>query len=84
MLIKEFYSNMHGIDNSIPPFFTHIRGTRILVTLQLVADVFRVPRIKFPNYPSYERLWTMSKDELVRISVLKSYCMMLCMTLCMT
>ena len=28
-------------------------------------DVLRVPRIEFPNYPSYERLRTISKDELM-------------------
>ena len=27
--------------------------------------MFRVPRIEFPNYPSYERLRTISKDELM-------------------
>ena len=32
VLIQEFYSNMHGIDRSVPLFFTHVRGTRILVT----------------------------------------------------
>ena len=46
-------------------FFTHIRGTRISITPQLVANVFRVPRIEFPNYPSCECLQTMSKDELM-------------------
>ena len=56
MLIQEFYSIMHGIDRSVPLFFTRIRGMRIPVTLQLVADVLRVPRIGFPNSPSYERL----------------------------
>ena len=39
MLIQEFYSNMHKIDRSIPLFFTRVRGTRIPVTPQLVADV---------------------------------------------
>ena len=39
VLIQEFYSNMHGIDHSVPLFFTCIRGTRIPVTPQLVADV---------------------------------------------
>ena len=63
MLIQEFYSNMHGIDRSIPLFFTRIRGTCIPVTPQLVADVLRVPKIEFPNYPSCERLQTVSKDE---------------------
>ena len=55
---------MHGIDRSVPLFFTCVRGMRILVTPQLVADVLRVPRVKFPDYPSCERLWTVSKDEL--------------------
>ena len=56
---------MHGIDRSVPLFFTRIRGTRILVISQLVADVFRVPRIEFPDYPSCERLQIVSKDELM-------------------
>ena len=56
---------MHGIDRSVPLFFTRIRGTRILVISQLVADVFQVPRIEFPDYPSCECLQTVSKDELM-------------------
>ena len=28
-------------------------------------DVLRVPRIEFPDYPSYERLRTVSRDELM-------------------
>ena len=65
MLIQEFYSNMHGIDRSVPLFFTCIRGTRIQITPQLVADVLWVPRIEFPDYPSCEHLRTVSKDELM-------------------
>ena len=65
MLIQEFYSNMHGIDHSVPQFVTHVRGISFPVTPQLVADVLRVPRIEFPDYPSYERLRTVSKDELM-------------------
>ena len=56
---------MHGIDRSVSLFFTRIRGTRISITLQLVADVLRVPRIGFPDYPSCERLRIVSKDELM-------------------
>ena len=37
----------------------------IPVTPQLVADVLRVPRIEFPDYPSCERLQTVSKNELM-------------------
>ena len=64
MLIQEFYSNLHRIDRSVPLFFTRIRGTRIPVTSQLVTDVLHIPRIEFPDYPSYERLRTVSRDEL--------------------
>ena len=65
---------MHKIDRSIPLFFTCIRGTHIPITLQLVADVFRVLGIEFPDYPSCERLMTNKRDELMsafceRISV---------------
>ena len=65
VLIQEFYSNMHGIDRSVPLFFTRVRDTCIPVTPQPVADVLRVPRIEFPNYPSYERLRTVSRYELM-------------------
>ena len=56
---------MHRIDHSVPLFFTRVRGTRIPITPQLVADVLRVPRIEFPDYPGCERLRTMSRDELM-------------------
>ena len=56
---------MHGIDRFVPLFFTRVRGTRIPVTPQLVADVLRVLRIEFPDYPSCERLMTVSRDELM-------------------
>ena len=56
---------MHGIDRSVPLFFTCVRGTRIPITPQLVTDVRRVSRIEFPNYPSCERLRIVSRDELM-------------------
>ena len=56
---------MHKIDRSVPFFFTRVQGTRIPVTPQLVADVLRILRIEFPDYPSCERLRTVSKDELM-------------------
>ena len=65
VLIQEFYSNMYRIDRSVPLFFTCIRGTRIPVTPQLVANVLQVPRIEFPDYPSCEHLQAVSKDELM-------------------
>ena len=65
MLIQEFYSNMYGIDRSIPHFITRVEGISIPVTPQLVVDVLRVPRIEFPDYSSCEHLRTVSKDELM-------------------
>ena len=56
---------MHGIDCSVPHFVTHVRGISIPVTPQLVADMLRVPRIEFPDYPSCERLRTVSEDKLM-------------------
>ena len=47
---------MHEIDCLVPLFFIRVRGTRIPVTPQLVADVLRVPRVEFPSYPSCECL----------------------------
>ena len=32
LLIQEFYSNMHGIDRSVPLFFSHVRGTRAFLS----------------------------------------------------
>ena len=56
---------MHRIDRSVPLFFTRVRGTHILATPQLVADVLRVLRIEFPDYLSCERQRTVSRDELM-------------------
>ena len=56
---------MNGIDRSVPLFFTRVRGTHIPVTLQLVADVLRIPRIEFPDYLTYEHLRIVSRDELM-------------------
>ena len=56
---------MSGIDCLVPLFFTRVRGLPIPVTRQLVADMIRVPRIEFLDYPSCERLRTVSRDELM-------------------
>ena len=56
---------MHGIDRPVPLFFTRVRGMCIPVISQLVADVLWVPRIEFLDYPSYKRLRTVSRDELM-------------------
>ena len=65
VLIHEFYSNMHGFGFSVPHFIPHIWGTRIALTPQIVADVLRVLRVKFPDYLGCECLRTVFKDELM-------------------
>ena len=56
---------MHGIDSSVPLFHTCVRGTRIVVTPELVSDVLRVPRVEHSDYLRCEHLRTVSKDEMI-------------------
>ena len=65
MIIQEFYSNMHGFDSCVPRFVTHVRGSCIVVTLELISEVLHVPRVSHPNYPGCPCLRTVSKDELL-------------------
>ncbi|KAL0001465.1 hypothetical protein SO802_015246 [Lithocarpus litseifolius] len=65
VIIQEFYSNMHRFEYSVPQFVTRVRGTRIMVTPNLISEVLRVLRVAHPDYPGCDRLWTVSKDELM-------------------
>ena len=65
MIIQEFYSNIHGFNISVPHFVTHVRGTHIVVTPDIVSKVLYVPRVAHPDYPGYDRLRTVSKDKLL-------------------
>ena len=56
---------MHGFDFSVPLFITRVRGTRIVVTSDIVSDMLCVPRVEHPDYPGCDRLKTVSKDELI-------------------
>ena len=56
---------MHGFDYSVPLFVTRIRGTRIVVTSDIVSDVLHVPRVAHLDYLGYDCLKTVSKDELI-------------------
>ena len=56
---------MHGFDYSIPLFVTRIRGTRIVVTPNIVSEVLRILKVEHPNYPGCEHIKTVSKDELM-------------------
>ena len=58
---------MHKFDYSVPHFITHIRGTRIVVTLDLISKVLHILRVEFANYPSYDRLRIVSKDKLMSL-----------------
>ena len=67
MIIQEFYSNIHGFDYSMPYFITRVRGTCIVVTPNLISEVLYILRVEFVDYPDYDRLRTMSKDELMSL-----------------
>ena len=67
VIIQEFYSNMHNFDTSIPLFATRIRGTRIVVTPNIVFEILHVLRVSHPNYPSCPRLRTVSKNKLLSL-----------------
>ena len=54
---------MHGIDTSVPHFFSRIQGMHIVVTPEIVFEVIHVPKVAHPDYPSRDRLWTVSKDK---------------------
>ena len=65
VFIQEFYSNIHGIDTSVPWFAITFQGTRIVVTPNLISEVLHVLRVVHLDYLSCERLQTMSRDELI-------------------
>ena len=64
VIMQEFYFNMYGFYSSIPHFITRVRGTCIVVTLDLISEVIHVPRVVHPIYPGCDHLKTVSKDEL--------------------
>ena len=56
---------MDGFDYSVPLVVTHVRGTRIMVTLDIVSNVLYVPRVEHPDYLGCDCLKIVSKDELI-------------------
>ena len=69
MFIQEFYSNIHDIDTSVPQFVTTFRGTRIIVTLDLIFEVLHVdawPRSELKTVVVGLRSTTHRGDALVR------------------
>ena len=69
VIIQEFYSNMHGFDYFVPQFITHVRGTHIIVTPDLISEVLHVLRVAHPDYLDCDHLRTVSKDELISFFV---------------
>ena len=67
VVIQEFYSNMHGFDYSVPHFITHVWGTFIVVTSDLISEVLHVSRVEFADYPGCPHLRIVSKDELMSL-----------------
>ena len=65
MFIQEFYSNIHGIDTSIPQFATTFKGTHIVVTSDLIFEILYVLRVSHLDYPGCQCLRIVSKDELL-------------------
>ena len=65
MFIQEFYSNIHGIDTSIPWFAMTFRVKRIVVTPDLISEVLYILRVAHPDYLGYDCLRTVSRDELL-------------------
>ena len=47
---------MHKFDASVPHFFFHVRGTRIVVTPDIVSEVLHIPRVVHADYPGCELL----------------------------
>ena len=56
MFIQEFYSNIHGIDTSVPRFATTFWGTCIVVTPNLISKVLHVPWVLHLDYHGYQCL----------------------------
>ena len=67
MFIQEFYSNIHAIDTFVPQFTMVFRGTRIVVTPELIFKVLHVLRVDHPDYPSHEHLSSIFRDELASL-----------------
>ena len=65
MFIQEFYSNIHVINTSVSWFSMTFRGTRIVVTSDLISEVLHVLRVLHPDYLGCERLRTVSRDEIL-------------------
>ena len=58
---------MDAINTSLTWFTTVFYGTCIVVTPDFISEILHAPRVDRPNYPSYPRLFSISRDELVTL-----------------
>ena len=58
---------MYGFNTFIPQIVTQVRGTRIVVTLELISEVLHVLWVSHPDYPACPRLRIVSKDKLLSL-----------------
>ena len=58
---------MHGFDLSVPRFITSVRGTRVVVTSDLVTEILHVPQVVHLDYLGCSHLRIVSKDELLSL-----------------
>ncbi|KAB1206839.1 hypothetical protein CJ030_MR7G008239 [Morella rubra] len=50
-MVKEFFVNVHDIDDKSFSFYSYLRGQKFQVTPELVARIVKLPRVSHPTYP---------------------------------
>ncbi|KAB1206075.1 hypothetical protein CJ030_MR7G009304 [Morella rubra] len=50
-MMKEFFVNIHDIDDKSFDFYSYLRGQKFHVTPELVAHIVELPRVSHPTYP---------------------------------
>ena len=68
MIMQEIFSNMYRFDYSVPHFITHVQGTCIVVTPNLIFEVLHISRLPHLDYSGCPRLRTVFKNEFSSLS----------------
>ncbi|KAB1227291.1 hypothetical protein CJ030_MR1G016851 [Morella rubra] len=50
-MVKEFFVNVHDIDDKSFSFYSYLHGQKFQVTPELVAHIVKLPRVSHPTYP---------------------------------
>ncbi|KAB1203413.1 hypothetical protein CJ030_MR8G000562 [Morella rubra] len=53
-MVKEFFVNVHDIDDKLFSFYSYLRGQKFQVTPELVARIVELPRVSHPTYPYWK------------------------------